>query len=140
MFEGEISRGAPAPAQRRRYDRVAIGLSVACLLHCLALPLALLLVPTLGPVMLGTESPVHWLLLGLALPISAYALWHGYRAHGQVRGLVLGALGLAIMLIAVSHIFDRSLETVLTVVGVSVLLAAHLLNLRHDPLHRADAS
>lgn len=137
MLNGEISGVVAGANQRRRYDRVAIGLSVACLVHCLALPIALLLAPTLGPLMLGTESPVHWLLLGLALPVSVYALWHGYRAHGQVLGLWLGALGLVIMLVAVSHIFDRSLETGLTVIGVSLLLVAHLLNLRNESVHRS---
>jgi hypothetical protein len=137
MFDGEISGAVPGATQRRRYDRVAIGLSVACLVHCIALPVALLLAPTFGPVMLGTESPIHWVLLGLALPVSVYALWHGYRAHGQALGLWLGALGLLIMLVAVSHLFDRSLETVLTVIGVSLLLVAHLLNLRNESGHRA---
>jgi MerC mercury resistance protein len=139
MFDGEISGAVPGPTQRRRYDRLAIGLSVACLVHCIALPVALLLAPTLGPVMLGTESPVHWVLLGLALPVSVYALWHGYRAHRQVVGLWLGALGLVIMLVAVSHVFDRSLETVLTVIGVTLLLVAHLLNLRNESAHRTSA-
>jgi hypothetical protein len=139
MLDGESSGAVPGPTQRRRYDRVAIGLSIACLVHCLALPVALLLAPTLGPLMLGTESPVHWLLLGLALPVSVYALWHGYRAHGQLLGLWLGALGLLIMLVAVSHIFDRSRETVLTVIGVSLLLVAHLSNLRNESAHRASA-
>lgn len=114
-----------------RFDKAAIALSAVCLLHCLALPVALLLAPTLGPVVLGTESPVHWLLLALATPVSAYALWHGYSAHGRRLAPVLGAVGIVIMFIAVSHVVDRTLETLLTVTGVTVLLVAHAMNLRH---------
>jgi hypothetical protein len=114
-----------------RLDKLAIGLSVLCLVHCLALPMALLLAPALGTVVLGTESPVHWVLLGLALPVSGYALWHGYRHHGQRNALLVGAVGLSIMLIAVSHLISSRLETLLTVVGVALLLIAHVLNIRH---------
>ncbi|MFM8354784.1 MAG: MerC domain-containing protein [Gammaproteobacteria bacterium] len=114
-----------------RFDKAAITLSAVCLLHCLALPVALLLAPTLGPAVLGTESPVHWLLLALATPVSAYALWHGYSEHGRRMAPLLGAIGIVIMFTAVSHVFDRALETLLTVAGVTVLLVAHAMNLRH---------
>jgi FtsH-binding integral membrane protein len=113
-----------------RLDKLAIGLSVLCLVHCLALPVALLLAPTIGAVVLGTESPVHWVLLGIALPVSGYALWHGYRHHGHRNALLLGATGLAIMLLAVTHVASPRFETPLTVVGVLALLGAHLLNIR----------
>ena len=114
-----------------RLDRLAIGLSALCLVHCLALPVALLFVPALEAVVLGTESPFHWVLLGLALPVSGYALWHGYRHHGYRNPLLLGAAGLLVMLLAVAHVLSERLETPLTVVGVLALLAAHLGNIRH---------
>jgi len=112
-------------------DKVAIGLSLLCLVHCLALPLAVLLAPTLEAALLGTESHVHWVLLGLALPTSCYALWHGYRHHGRRAVPVMGFLGLAVMLLGVSHLTARSLEAPITTVGVVVLLVAHVINLRH---------
>lgn len=112
-------------------DRFAIGLSVLCLVHCLALPVLVLVAPALEAAVLGTESPVHWVLLALALPVSCYALWHGFRHHGHRSVLVLGVVGLALMLFAVSHVVDRALEMPLTVVGVVLLLVAHVRNLRH---------
>lgn len=114
-----------------RLDRLAIGLSALCLVHCLALPVALLFAPALEAVVLGTESPFHWVLLGLALPVSGYALWHGYRHHGYRNPLLLGLAGLFIMLLAVAHVLSERLETPLTVVGVLALLAAHLGNIRY---------
>ena len=114
-----------------RIDKLAIALSALCLAHCLAVPVAILAAPALGALVLGTESPVHWVLLGVALPISGYALWRGYRHHGQVNSLLLGGLGLMLMFVAVSHLLSAALEVPLTVVGVVALLAAHVLNLRH---------
>jgi hypothetical protein len=113
-------------------DRLAIGLSILCLVHCLALPIAVLAAPALEAAVLGTESPVHWVLLGLALPISCYALWHGFRHHGHRIVLVLGAIGLALMLFGVSHVAGHAFEMPLTVVGVALLLAAHVQNIRQN--------
>jgi hypothetical protein len=45
-------------------------------------------------------------------------------------------LGLLLMLVAVSHVFGRELEVVLTVVGVTAVMFAHLRNLAgHQALH-----
>jgi hypothetical protein len=112
-------------------DKVAIGLSLLCLVHCLALPLAVLLAPALEAALLGSESHVHWALLGLAVPTSCYALWHGYRHHGRRAVPVMGFFGLAVMLLGVSHVTARSLEAPITVAGVVVLLVAHVVNLRY---------
>jgi hypothetical protein len=115
-----------------RLDKVAITISVVCLAHCLALPVAIVAAPALGSVVLGTESPVHWVLLALALPVSARALWLGYRHHQQWHTLALGALGLGFMGAGVTHVISAELEMPLTVAGVLGLLAAHVLNLRHS--------
>lgn len=115
-----------------RLDRMAIGLSVVCLLHCLALPVFLLALPTLSDYTAGTESPFHWLLLGIALPLSGFALWRGYLHHRHRNVLLLGGLGLTIMFLGVAHLPAEQFETPLTVVGVVVLLAAHVVNLRQN--------
>lgn len=128
--ESELALADAEHAAGLRLDKVAIGLSVVCLVHCLALPVLVLAAPAVGALVLGTESPVHWLLLGLALPVSGYALWHGFRHHHQRLALLLGCCGLALMFVAVAHLTAATLELPLTVAGVLVLLAAHLLNLR----------
>lgn len=128
--DSRVSDREPSETDDVRLDRMAIGLSLVCLVHCLALPVIVLIAPALGSVVVGTESPVHWVLLCLALPVSGYALWHGYRHHHDRGALLLGGAGLALMLTAVSHLIAPSLETPLTVVGVLALLAAHLRNIR----------
>jgi O-antigen/teichoic acid export membrane protein len=116
-------------------DRLAIFLSGLCLLHCLAIPVALLAAPLLGRWLDHTETSVHWALLAGAIPLSAVALWRGYRRHHRNYILVLGAVGLFLMLVAVTHLFGPDAEIVFTVVGVSLLLLAHVRNLMAQHQH-----
>lgn len=109
-------------------DRAAIWLSGLCLVHCLALPLAVLLTPTVSQWLEATETTTHWILFGIAIPISMIALVQGYRRLGSALTLVLGGLGLLLMLVAVSHVFGREFEVVLTTIGVTAVLFAHLRN------------
>lgn len=116
-------------------DRTAVFLSGLCLLHCLAIPIALLLGPLVSEWLIDSETRVHWILLGLALPISMVALWRGYQRHHNAVTLLLGISGLLLMFIGVAHLFGESWEITLTVVGVSALLVAHIRNMRGGHVH-----
>ena len=116
-------------------DKAAVFLSGLCLLHCLAVPASLLLGPLLGNWLESTETEVHWILLGLALPISVVALQRGYERHHKVATLWLGYGGLAVMLIGAAHVFGESWEVPLTVIGVIGLLVAHVRNLIGEHSH-----
>lgn len=116
-------------------DRAAVVLSGLCLLHCLAVPFALVFGPMLGQWLLNRETEVHWLLLALALPISAIALGRGYSRHRSPLTLVLGGVGLVLMFVGASHFFGAQWEVLLTVIGVSTLMVAHVRNMlgAHGP-------
>ena len=116
-------------------DKAAVFLSGLCLLHCLAMPVSLLLGSLLGNWLESTETEVHWILLGLALPISVIALQRGYKRHHKATTLWLGYGGLAIMLIGAAHVFGESWEMPLTVIGVIGLLVAHVRNLIGEHSH-----
>jgi hypothetical protein len=111
-------------------DRWAIWLSGACLLHCLAISVAVLLLPTVAGLLVHSETGVHWLFLTIAIPISAIALGSGYRQHRSWLRLAIGTAGLALMFVGVSHIAGKALEPPLTISGVSLVVLAHLLNIR----------
>jgi hypothetical protein len=102
----------------------AIGLSVLCALHCLALPLMLVFAPALTGVVHMSET-IHILFLLLAIPVSGWAMWQGYRRHHQMMMPVIGAIGLALMLAGVV-VHDHS--QALTLAGVFTLAAAHVGN------------
>jgi len=111
-----------------KLDRLAIFLSGLCLVHCLALPFALLLGPALGQWLTTTETQMHWLLLSLAAPVSMLAFWRGYKLHQSALTVGLGTVGLVSMLVGVAQVFGPAHEVWLTVVGVSLVLLAHIRN------------
>ncbi len=124
----------PKQTSTNGLDRIAVFLSGLCLVHCLAVPFALVFGPLLGEWLTYSDTQVHWFLLALALPTSALALWRGYRKHHSRVTVWLGSTGLMLMFIGVSHFIGEDWEVALTVVGVSALLIAHVRNMtgKHD--------
>ena len=110
-------------------DGLAISLSAACVVHCLALPVAIALLPALSDLISLPESVHFWLLLG-ALPVSLYVLGSASLRNPAGKGtLAIGLGGLALMgsaLLAGSE----SVETALTLCGASLLAFAHIRNWR----------
>lgn len=113
-----------------KLDRTGLLLSVMCLVHCAALPLSVVLLPTAAGLLLDHSSAFHWLLLGFALPVSGFALWLGSRRHRRPGALALGLAGLVAMLLGVSHVVSNQAEIPLTIGGSIAVAAAHLWNLR----------
>lgn len=118
--------GATKP--RIAVDRFAIFLSGLCLLHCLALPFAALLGPSLGHWLLDTETDVHWFLLAVAVPVSLWALLRGFRVHAGLFNLGLGISGLCAMFLGASHLAGEQYEVSFTVIGVIAVMIAHIRN------------
>ena len=117
---------------QQRLDAVGLAISGVCLVHCIALPLAAVLIPafTVG---LDEQSDhaFHWLLLGFAIPISSLALWRGSVRSRTRRWLWLGTVGLASMLCGILHVAGAKSEVPLTSLGVVMLAIAHLKNFGH---------
>lgn len=116
-----------------RLDQAAICLSGACLAHCLALPLLMVLAPWVDLGILG-EKWFHLALVVFVVPISLLAFRTGLRQHGD-RGMLLpGLSGLALVSIAAvlefAHIGSHELAAGLTSVGGILLIVAHWRNLR----------
>lgn len=113
-----------------RSDWFGLILSAACLLHCLMLPVALVAAPALAAWLGETETTLHWLLFGVALGVSGWALLAGYRRHGVLLVVTAGSAGLAVMAVAAAHLFGASMEATLTLVGAAIVAFAHVINLR----------
>lgn len=112
-------------AKPGRLDRLAIGLSGLCLVHCLATAVVLGLVASAGE-LLGAPV-VHEVGLMLAMLLGAVALGRGVFEHGFVLPGAVGALGLGVMAGALRLPHDGS-EAAFTVVGVGLLALGHRLN------------
>lgn len=113
-------------------DKAAISLSVLCSIHCLAMPLLVVLLPSIGALPLSDEAFHLWMLYAV-VPISAYALTMGCKNHKRYRVLVLGGIGLLLLVTAALAGHDTLGETgekILTVVGTGFIAIGHIWNYR----------
>ena len=108
-----------------RLDRIAMGLSGLCVVHCVATAVLLGLLASAGG-FLGSPV-VHEVGLTLAMIIGAFALGRGILEHGFMLPSAIGALGLGVMAGALSLPHDGR-EPVYTVIGVMILALGHRLN------------
>ena len=108
-----------------RLDRMAIGLSGLCLVHCLATTVLLALAAAAGG-MLGAPI-IHEVGLGLAMVMGAVSLGRGILEHGYSMPSAVGGLGLGVMAGALTMPHNGS-EALYTVVGVAILALGHRLN------------
>ncbi|TYK65750.1 MerC domain-containing protein [Colwellia echini] len=113
-------------------DKIAIGISMLCAIHCLLLPLILVLLPSLGALQLQNEAFHLWMLIAV-IPISTYALTLGCKKHKNYYLLAWGVLGLVLMILAVlfgHEIAGESGEKLLTLFGAMFVSIAHWQNFK----------
>ena len=111
-------------------DKAAIGLSFACALHCLMVPLLLALFPSSTLSGLGDER-IHLGLLALIIPISVFSLTLGCPVHRNLTVVAVGVTGICILCFSALLAHDmggESLETAGTVLGSSIVALSHALN------------
>jgi MerC mercury resistance protein len=119
------SRMAQLTLPMGRLDRIAMGLSGLCLVHCVATAVLLGLVASAGG-LLG-KPIVHEVGLTLAMILGSVALVRGILEHGFMMPSAVGGLGLGVMAGALSLPHDGT-EAAYTVVGVLILALGHRLN------------
>ena len=113
---------------QRRLDRAGIFLSGLCAIHCIA---TIFIISGLG---IGGQfllSPMlHEIGLVIALVVAAVAIGWGALQHGRRVAFVTAMMGLTFMggALAVPHGMH---EAILTIIGVTLVSAGHILNLRH---------
>ncbi len=129
MARGPSPADQVPPPSTRWLDRGAIGLSLLCLVHCLALPVVALALPALAEA-LPRQWWVHPLIFAAAAPLASVALVRGWSAHRDRRPAVLGATGLTLLAFGLVAGEGSATEVVLTVLGGVTIAAAHLLNWR----------
>jgi hypothetical protein len=113
-------------AMDARFDRIAIGVSGLCLVHCLTTTVLLAVFSAAG----GLLNPaIHEVGLTLAIGFGIVALGRGIVSHGYMMPAVVGAFGLGIMAGALS-LPHGEFETWWTFVGVAMVALGHDLNRR----------
>lgn len=110
-------------------ESMAIAGAVACLAHCLALPLAMAALPALTSVV-PVPAAFHLAALVFAVPTTCLALWAGHRHHGRHMPTWLGASGVALLALGVLAYGETPAEAPLTIIGSLAIAGAHVLNWR----------
>jgi len=108
-----------------RLDRIAMGISGLCLVHCLGTAVLLALISAAAP-LLGAPW-IHEVGLTLAMVFGSIALGRGIFEHGFMMPSAIGGLGLGVMAGALTLPHDGT-EAAYTVVGVMILALGHRLN------------
>ena len=107
-------------------DRLAIGLSGLCMVHCVGTAVLLALVSAGGSFFSHT---IHEVGLTLAMALGLFALIGGILRHRRLLPAAIGGIGLGVMAAALT-MGHTGMEAVYTVVGVGILALGHTLNIR----------
>jgi hypothetical protein len=111
-------------------DKVAIGLSTVCTVHCLLLPVILIMLPALSSSVFGDESFHQWLLIAV-IPSSLIALTMGCRQHKNLSVMIFGLLGLAILIPTAffgHDLLGEAGEKIASVLGAAFIALGHIRN------------
>jgi hypothetical protein len=114
-------------AIRHRFDRLGLLLSCLCAAHCVISILVVAALGVSGGMLL--DPAIHRFGLLLATVIAAVAIGAGALKHRRAAPFVVAMTGLSFMGggLAVDHGIE---EAVLTIIGVTLVAAGHVLNLR----------
>ena len=107
-------------------DRLAMGLSGLCLVHCLATAVLMGFLATVGGI-LG-QPIIHEVGLAIATVLGAVALGRGWIEHRFILPFLVGTAGLGLMALAIA-LPEGGNEAITTIAGVSILALGHRLNL-----------
>ena len=107
-------------------DKLAIGLSLMCTVHCFATPVILALLPSFAVLQINAEQ-FHLWVLAVVLPTSLLALNLGCKKHKRTRYMACGVVGLAFLIIAVL-LGQEEAEKALTLIGSAFIALAHWFN------------
>jgi hypothetical protein len=119
MIQHAIKNGA--------IDRLAIGLSGLCVVHCVASAVLVALLASAGGILLNPA--IHETGLTIAIGLGVIGLGRGVRHHGFMLPAAIGSLGLGMMAGALT-LGHSGGEVLYSVAGVLTLALGHDLNRR----------
>ena len=119
MIQAAIRNGA--------LDRLAIGLSGLCFIHCIASAVLVAVLASAGGLLL--DPMIHEVGMMMAVLLGIFGLGRGILDHGFMLPAAIGSLGLGMMAGALT-LDHGGITTVYSVAGVLILALGHDLNRR----------
>jgi hypothetical protein len=115
-------------SMQRILDNFGLTISAACAIHCILLPILLILSPYIELTFI-TSHGFHESLMYFILPTSLIAFTLGCKRHNDDMVKLGGICGIFVLLIAISlHDFSEALSIILTLFASSLLIFTHLRN------------
>ena len=109
-------------------DKLGISLSGICAVHCFLTPILLLLIPSWGGHF--HQEGVHWFFFLFVAPLAAYSFWRTYKAHKNIKPLILGFLGLVVLSLPILIESFHNVGHFISLIGSILMIIAHLQSLR----------
>ncbi len=128
--QGEVPASAVRAGFAPDLDALGIVASSVCLVHCLALPLVLLCIPTFASGLLRDDR-THYVLAFFVTAFCLSAVVPGFLCHKKLPVLLVMSAGLSLVLFATfasGSIVGQSFEIPLITVGNLMVVTAHMLN------------
>ncbi len=115
-------------AKHHRLGNLSVIASAVCLIHCIALPLLLPILPLIGLSFLSSERAEIWIMIGVLIAAGASLLIGFFKYHQKLFPVYLFAVSAVLM------IYSRSLEHntghfVLAAAAICMTIA-HIANIR----------
>lgn len=112
--------------------KVSFWLSALCLIHCIAFPILIVLMPFFNTVF-EISHTLEWILLGGTFTIGMYSLWHGYKLHHHdLKPMLLFIVGLIVN--GGAHISGAHsqgwLLTIVSILGAFMIAGSQYYNLK----------
>ena len=109
-------------------DRLGITATSLCALHCILLPVLMPFLAMFGLEILGSHDAEHMILFA-TLILGSIALFSGFRRyHRKIYPFYLLFLGGFIYWH--KHSVEESVQPFMIIIGASLLVAAHVINLK----------
>lgn len=121
-----------------KIDAIGIFLSVACAIHCLALPLLLGVLPLLGLELLADHEFEHFMMFAI-FGVAGLTALHGVRIHGKYSVLGFFAVGLVAFLF-VRPALGEELHPITTLIGGSAFIVGHWLNWKYRRVEKPECA
>ena len=113
-------------------DVLGVAGSALCAVHCMIVPVALL-VGVSSPIALVDDAVFHRVMLWVVVPVALFAFTSGCLQHRDRRVLWMGAVGLASLVVSFTVLHDwigEDGERVGATLAAALLIAAHVRNYR----------
>jgi hypothetical protein len=117
-------------ANTNKLERIGFWLSLACAIHCLAMPLIITILPFVGNTFLADHQAEFW-VLGSSWILAGVLLYKDFRKHKNHIPLLLLAGSIAVKMVEV-WILGESYEQILAPIGGVIIAIAYYFNWKYN--------